>query len=1125
MPVGDAPNDSHETTGTTFIVPPLDDTLPAPQFLDWNLEHNHDHPWAVLVGSGADEDITITWGERTSSLRMAAKLRKEVKVPDEQRKDGVLIGLLTNTDALTCATLIFAIFRAGFTARLCQLCNAFPISTRNSVPAVEHLIKATSCHYLFGSVPTPGAPATALQETTKEVLALLPSVHLLDVPKYTDLYPRLDSEPVQPYDSHEDASRTPTLPHVQAFPEYAHITNNSPLMLLHSSGSTSFPKPIPLSHKFWNAMARCAIHGDLEKAGTRWGVLGLPLAHGMGVSLILAAASAVGTTSLLFKPSPLLTVPSPETILEGSRRGKADYIFTVPSFFVEWSRDTNAVNYLTTIKGAFYAGGPLPKDVGDQLAEAGVNLVCVYGMTELALIFPLDVDKKEDPMDWNYGKLYPDMPVNLIPEGDNFYRLVVLDSDEHPIAVYNRPDIKAFDTYDLLEQHPTRKNMWKLIGRADDQIMMSNGEKTNPGPIGDIISGDPNVQACMMFGRARTQVGIAIEPAEHIKVTTEDELAAFRNLIWPKVEKANAFAPQHSRIFKEFILVIDPKKKRFIRTPKGTLSRNSSLQQLSEEIEQLYTAAEQPTKAAYARPPVTWNGAALHSFVVRLVNGVMREDDSRHRAPIDESRDLFEQGCDSLQATYIRSAITNALRQAPKPEGKPDRAATCVPHNLVYNYPTVKGLVNYMIRAVTAATGHEIDDAENLSTAIDDMYAMIEKYTQDLPVHAPTERGASGEVVLLTGSTGTLGSYLLQGLLQDERVERVYAVNRGSAKHDLAARQRDAFIDRGLDTKLLESKKLQLLESDVASENLGFAAELFQEVCRSVSTIIHNAWRLDFNLSLPAFESHVRASRGLVDLALKATGPVPAQLIFTSSIGTLTRWSEPRPVPEVPITDPVIAVGTGYSESKWVTERIILAAAEQRGLRATIWRVGQLAGSVKNGAWNKTDWLPLIVKSGERLKMLPSLSGRVSWIPTDVAAESIIEVMHGSADTPSGTSTYLHLVHPHPVSWDSMLAPLATQLDCTLVPFSKWLRALSEAAEDHTEVTRNPAIKLLDFYRQIAESEGAREPETVTIPKAREAMGLPNLETDQAEARSETLRKLKPLGEEDAQRWMAYWRK
>ena len=74
-----------------------------------------------------------------------------------------------------------------------------------------------------------------------------------------------------------------------------------------------------------------------------------------------------------------------------------------------------------------------------------------------------------------------------------------------------------------------------------------------------------------MFGRAQFQAGLLVDPIDSEKFDPADEekLVAFRNKIWcvlcnfnwrvllfivvfrPVVEKANAFAPQHSRIFKE----------------------------------------------------------------------------------------------------------------------------------------------------------------------------------------------------------------------------------------------------------------------------------------------------------------------------------------------------------------------------------------------------------------------------------------------------------------------------------------------------------------------------------------------------------------------------------------------
>ena len=38
-------------------------------------------------------------------------------------------------------------------------------------------------------------------------------------------------------------------------------------------------------------------------------------------------------------------------------------------------------------------------------------------------------------------------------------------------------EFDAFATNDLVAPHPTVPGLWKIIGRADEQIILSNGEK------------------------------------------------------------------------------------------------------------------------------------------------------------------------------------------------------------------------------------------------------------------------------------------------------------------------------------------------------------------------------------------------------------------------------------------------------------------------------------------------------------------------------------------------------------------------------------------------------------------------------------------------------------------------
>ncbi|EJT96911.1 acetyl-CoA synthetase-like protein, partial [Dacryopinax primogenitus] len=224
-------------------------------------------------------------------------------------------------------------------------------------------------------------------------------------------------------------------------------------------------------------------------------------------------------------------------------------MLTVPSFCVEWAEDPEAVRFLATMKGVLYGGGPLPQEKGDYLVASGVNIVNTFGLTEAGLIFKLVPKNPLTGTEWSYSTFSSDLSYIMVPDVNGSYKLVIRDTDKHGTSVFTEPG--AFDTNDLLEPHPTKPGYWKIIGRADDQIMMSNGEKTNLGPIENIINSNIYVRAAVMFGRARTQVGLIVEPVETVSIKTEEDLANFRNLIWPDIEKANAFAPQHSRIFKE----------------------------------------------------------------------------------------------------------------------------------------------------------------------------------------------------------------------------------------------------------------------------------------------------------------------------------------------------------------------------------------------------------------------------------------------------------------------------------------------------------------------------------------------------------------------------------------------
>lgn len=89
-----------------------------------------------------------------------------------------------------------------------------------------------------------------------------------------------------------------------------------------------------------------------------------------------------------------------------------------------------------------------------------------------------------------------------------------------------------------------------------------------------------------------------------------------------------------------------------------------------------------------------------------------------------------------------------------------------------------------------------------------------------------------------------------------------------------------------------------------------------------MTTIIHNAWRLDLNSALPVFEEHVIGMRNLIDFAQSSDRQSKAHFIFVSTIDTARSWDRSKgAVPEVNI-DSAACLGSGYGEAKFIAGQV-----------------------------------------------------------------------------------------------------------------------------------------------------------------------------------------------------------
>ncbi|KAJ7770524.1 hypothetical protein B0H16DRAFT_1515748 [Mycena metata] len=649
---------------------PLDGSLDILQAFEFQATQNpHRALFRYDSESASDGYEEITWSRAVKMFETTAQIVRHLLNEIDYAHPPV-VGILAATSSIPYAALVYGVLRAG--------CTVFPLSTRNSDVATAHLISEAGIKYLLVSEDT------QTQESAHKANKLLDSQSV-----------HIDIIPIPTYAEISTTQRTD----LGTLPPLKHIDDERVILVAHSSGSTSFPKVIPLTQRYLRSMVQAVGGSDLSSEVRS--AQASAMFHAAGF-VTIARAAYTGMTLAFFPPTTSTEIPTPERVLRSALATKCTTIGCSPVFLEHWSKSPADVNALRTFSCVLFGGGPLAQVVGDTLEANCVNLLAVYGSTETGGISTI----KKHGGGWQYFEMLPTtLPVLVPVDGDpsgSLFQLIIQECTTNCLAVTNMDidGVRAFDTNDIVQKHPTNPTLYRVYGRVDDQIMHSNGEKTNPGPLEEILVRNPLIKSAMIFGRLKPHAGVLIAPSENAV-----NLELFRDAIWPTVEQANKFAPSHSRLFKEMI-IISSASKPFQMTPKGTLRRSAILTDYTQEVEDAYTDFDKATLSSAAVGGI--NEISMKA-TLEIVRGHVH---ANIRPGISDHQDIFEAGGDSLLAARIRNGITHSLRESTIKLS--DIAVQSLPQNVVFAFPNIMILSAFIYGLIVRDTqSPQRDELEN----------------------------------------------------------------------------------------------------------------------------------------------------------------------------------------------------------------------------------------------------------------------------------------------------------------------------------------------------------------------------------------------------------------------------
>ncbi|KAF3492390.1 Nonribosomal Peptide Synthase (NRPS) [Arthroderma uncinatum] len=248
----------------------------------------------------------------------------------------------------------------------------------------------------------------------------------------------------------------------------------------------------------------------------------------------------------------------------------------------------------------------------------------------------------------------------------------------------------------------------------------------------------------------------------------------------------------------------------------------------------------------------------------------------------------------------------------------------------------------------------------------------------------------AGSTVFLTGSTGFLGTQILHYTLMKGAFDKVVLLVRSLDEQKGLDRVRETAKIAGWWKESFASS-IEVWNGDLSAEGLGLEDSQWSALCGrpsvhgAVDAIIQNGARVHWATSYDGLKDvNVGSTIQLLQAAMAS--PLLKSFVYVSG-GLITdsrTWTEEE-----------ARMSNGYDQTKYVSERLVSAAATQFRKRDTTFSVvkpGQIIGDVYTGVANADDFLWRVVMGAVRLGARP-VESETSWLSvSDVrhVAEAIL---------------------------------------------------------------------------------------------------------------------------------------
>lgn len=359
-----------------------------------------------------------------------------------------------------------------------------------------------------------------------------------------------------------------------------------------------------------------------------------------------------------------------------------------------------------------------------------------------------------------------------------------------------------------------------------------------------------------------------------------------------------------------------------------------------------------------------------------------------------------------------------------------------------YKFPTVRELYDKVISEQSKSHDKNEEDFQKLDL-------IVENFNKTTDCSEVKDKKS----ILLTGSTGFFGAHILAQLLSTpDKINKIYCLIRQKNGLDISERLLNKLhFYFGNSYDLLFKKYVVCINSDIVSDSLGLSETDLQLLKENVDLVIHSAANVKHYGDYELFEKvNIKGTKQIIDLCdfLKiplhyiSTMTVSGNYLLEQNLNNVI-FDENSFFVNQDFSDNV------YSKSKLLAESLVIDAIS-RGLDATIYRIGDLAGRYSDGHFQSNiseNAIYTRLKSILDISTIPDsiLNNKLEFTPVDCASLAICKIIWSS----NNKNRIFNIYNPNMISVNLMLHYMK-QLNyiVKILPHEKFVELVQDIATD-----------------------------------------------------------------------------